>query len=69
MMVLAPSTFRPAIPFQLVATRFIVLKLKQENYKQEFDQQNGLRFHHLLVFLWCRGCVLCLGHEGVEGQL
>jgi hypothetical protein len=69
MMVLAPSTFPAAIPSQLVATRFIVVKSKQENYRQKFDQQHELRSHHLLVFLWCKGCVLCIGDEGVEGRL
>jgi hypothetical protein len=69
MMVQAPSTFLLAIPSQLATRRFIVVKSKQENCRQESDQQHGLKSCHLLVFLWCRGCVLCLGDEGVEGQL
>jgi hypothetical protein len=51
MMVSTTSTFFLAIPSQLVSTRFIVVKSTQENCKQEFDQQHGLKSRrHLLVF-------------------
>jgi len=70
MMVLAPSTFLLAIPFQHATTKLTVVKLKHENYKQKSNEQHGLRFHHLLVFFfWYMGCILCLGDGGIEGQL
>jgi len=68
-MVLAPLIFLPAIPSQPTTSRLIVVKLKQENCRQKYDQQHGLRSHHLLVFLWCKGCVLRFENEGAEGQL
>jgi hypothetical protein len=68
-MVSTPSTFLPVIPSQPTTIRLIIVKSKQENYKQEFGQQHGLKSRHLLIFLWCRGYVLCLKDEGIEGQL
>jgi hypothetical protein len=66
-MVLVPSTLLPVIPSQPTITKLIVVKLKEENGRQKSNQQHGLKFHHLFVFLWCRGCVLHLGNEGVKG--
>jgi len=53
--------------FNMQQQGFNVVKLKQENYRQKSCQQHGLRFHHLLVYLCCKGCVLCLKDEGIEG--
>jgi len=68
-MVLVPSTFLLAIPFQPTTTRFTIIKSKQKKCRQEFDQQHGLGSCHLFLFLWCRGYVLGFGDEGIEGQL
>jgi hypothetical protein len=67
-MVLPPSTFLLAIPFQPTTTIFTIVKLKQKNYRQEHDQQHGLKSCHLF-FLWCKGYLLCFGNEGIERQL
>jgi hypothetical protein len=67
-MVPTPSTFLPTIPFQPTTTRLIIVKSNQENYKQESNQQHGLRSRYLIVFLWCKGCVFHLKDEGVKGQ-
>ncbi len=59
-MVLAPSTFLLVIPFQPATTNFIIVKSKQKNYRQEFDQQHGLKSCHLFVFFSVRAMYFAL---------
>jgi len=64
-MVLAPSTFFPAIPFQPTTIIFIIIKLKQENCMQEFDQ-HGLRYCHFILFCGARAMYFALEMKALK---
>jgi uncharacterized membrane protein len=65
-MVLAPSTFLLAIPFQPTTTIFTIIKLKQKNYMQEFDQQHGLRSYHFYFFCGARAMYFTLEMKALK---
>jgi hypothetical protein len=65
-MVPTPSTFFFTIPFQPTIVRLTIVKLKQKNYKQESNQQHGLKSCHLVFFGGARAIFFSLKMKALK---